>query len=393
LKPNILTDISKENWSVIPAISHTYRSAAGGDQTMLEDESGRIRLIGSVLESDLLVTGCIIGVLGSENEDGSFEILEVKVPDLPPQPRRWLRTEVNKAPKPKDGSSLGKIAFVSGLSFSGERADTLASTLLLEYLLGEAGGQTDHEFASKITRLVIVGNSIAQDATKTEIDEIAKKPKKYGYDATAYNPSPMQQLDSYISALLPSMPVTLMPGLTDPANVALPQQPLHHALFPQSRYYTLAPPKPGAKPNGVNWFDSVSNPWQGDIAGLRVLVTAGQTLDDVFRYVLPQNLGAKNDKSLQLLEVAEKTLRWRVLAPTAPDTLWCYPFQEDDPFVVRECPHVYVIGNQEKFVTSIIDGDQEQRVRIVTIPKFRETGQIVLMDLETADVEVVEFDV
>ena len=42
----------------------------------------------------------------------------------------------------------------------------------------------------------------------------------------------------------------------------------------------------------------------------------------------------------------ERSLQWRHLAPTAPDTLPCYPFCDTDPFVLGECPHVYFVGNQ-----------------------------------------------
>jgi DNA polymerase delta subunit 2 len=52
----------------------------------------------------------------------------------------------------------------------------------------------------------------------------------------------------------------------------------------------------------------------------------------------------------------EATLRWRHLAPTAPDTLACYPFADADPFVLQECPHVYAAGGQPEFGTRVADG-------------------------------------
>jgi DNA polymerase delta subunit 2 len=67
----------------------------------------------------------------------------------------------------------------------------------------------------------------------------------------------------------------------------------------------------------------------------------------------------------------------------------CYPFQEKDQFVIEECPHVYFVGNQPRFDTTTIEGLAGQQVRIVTIPKFHETGQIVLLDTETLEPELV----
>jgi len=80
----------------------------------------------------------------------------------------------------------------------------------------------------------------------------------------------------------------------------------------------------------------------------------------------------------------EKTLEWRHLAPTAPDTLACYPFCDDDPFVLPSLPHVYFVGNQPAFATSMLEGGREEgRVRVVCVPSFAETGTVVLLELNS----------
>lgn len=52
---------------------------------MLEDESGRIRLIGKILEDTPLVTGVIVGVLGAETSSGDFEAIDLCFPGMAPQ--------------------------------------------------------------------------------------------------------------------------------------------------------------------------------------------------------------------------------------------------------------------------------------------------------------------
>ena len=282
---------------------------------MLEDESGRLRLVGTPLELSILVTGCIIAVMGTENANGDFEIIDMKVPDLAPQPQRWERdlalaerdhkSAVRDLEKKVQGS---KIAIVSGLSISGEGGDTLTLDLLMEYLLGEACGPSTQNETGRISRLIIAGNSILEGTPLLLRDEIeAKKAsKKYGYDSTAYNPAPTQRFDEFLATLLPSIPITLMPGEDDPANVSLPQQPIHPAMLPRSRNY-------GAPPGSTEpgWFDSVTNPWEADIDGWRIMGNGGQPIDDIFRYV-------EGDERLDMIE---NLLRWRCGAPTAPDTL------------------------------------------------------------------------
>jgi DNA polymerase delta subunit 2 len=299
---------------------------------MLEDESGRIRLIGTPLSREMLVTGCIIAVMGTENADGEFEVVDIRVPDLPPQLERWhtsdasaangVKTKKAKAedddvemdtPAPAPGGGK-KIAIVSGLGFSGTNAEnSLEIDLLTEYLLGEALDPAMQESASQISRLIIAGNSIASDGEAVSHDTIGnnrKSQKKYGYDSSAYNPAPIAHLDNFLASILPSMPVTLIPGATDPANASFPQQPIHPAMFPHARAYGSIPPSAGEEKQ-PGWFDAVTNPFDGEIEGWKVLGTGGQNVDDVFKYV----------ESEDRLGLMEAMCRWRCCAPTAPDTL------------------------------------------------------------------------
>ncbi len=295
----------------------------------LEDESGRIRLVGDFLKDVILVTGCIVAVLGTENANGELEVIDLKFPDLPPQPDRWAVSKPptangkSRSKKPKDEDEDeemtdaqpkgrgGKIAIVSGLGFSGQDASyALELNLLLEYLLGEALDPTAQRELSQISRLIIAGNSISLEERQPVDEDPAEKKttdqKKYGYDSSSYNALPSQLLDEFLSALLPTIPITLLPGAQDPANASYPQQPIHPAMFPLSRAYTAAP---GSAESG--WLDTVTNPWEGEIDGWRVLGTGGQNVDDIFKYV------GSDDR----LGMMEAMCRWRCCAPTAPDTL------------------------------------------------------------------------
>ncbi|KAF2094049.1 hypothetical protein NA57DRAFT_47155 [Rhizodiscina lignyota] len=392
LKPNVLDDISKEHWIAAPPVREKFLSDDALDQVMLEDESGRLRLTGAYLKTQILVTGCIIAALGTENANGEFEVIDTKVADLPRQPERWERDEASAALSGKkvkqERPKAGKVAFVSGLDISGADDETIGLDLLKSYLLGEVGSvnvATDIDRA-RVSRLIIAGNSFADSSPIPSRDEVIvrKQSKKYGYDSTTFNPAPSAALDSFLADLLPSLPITLLPGVNDPANVALPQQPLHPALFMRSRNY--------ANPPGVNgnakgeeepsWFDSVTNPWDGDVDGWRMLGNGGQPIDDLYRYV-------EGDERLDMME---SVLRWRIGAPTAPDTLWSYPFQDDDPLLIKECPHVFFVGNQPRFESRVIEGPLGQQVRLIAIPRFRESKTIVLLDAETLAVETMAFD-
>ncbi|KAI1765959.1 DNA polymerase alpha/epsilon subunit B-domain-containing protein [Hypoxylon sp. FL1150] len=400
LKPNILEDVSKDRWLSAPISSKKYYSEDGSDAVTLEDESGRIRLVGDVLSSVILVTGCIIGVLGTENVNGELEVIDLKFPDLPPQPDRWALSKPPATtgsssgsktnPKSKDEDaemtdaqskgSGGKIAIVSGLGFSGSNASHgLELSLLLEFLLGESLDPATQQELCQISRLIIAGNSISLEERKPTDEKLTEKKahKKYGYDSRAYNALPSKLLDEFLATLLPAMPVTLLPGAQDPANASYPQQPIHPAMFPGSRRYTANPKAPGEV---IGWFDTVTNPWEAEVDGWRVLGTGGQNVDDIFKYV------GSDDR----LGMMEAMCRWRCSAPTAPDTLWSYPFQDDDPFVMQTCPHLYFVGCQPEFGTKVIEGPEGQAVRLIAVPSFADTQEIVLVDTETLDVTKVK---
>ena len=51
---------------------------------MLEDESGRIRLVGARVTAAPLVTGVIIGALGVETPNGDFEVVDICYAEMPP---------------------------------------------------------------------------------------------------------------------------------------------------------------------------------------------------------------------------------------------------------------------------------------------------------------------
>lgn len=387
LKPNVLDDISKEHWIAAPPPREKFVGVDGGEQVMLEDESGRLKLAGPVLGSRLLVTGCIVAVLGTENANGEFEVVQIVDAGLPRQPQRWEADDgekvVNGKKPVKERPRGGKIAIVSGLDISGATGDDLYLKMLTEYLTGEGGGQ-QAEQAKHISRLIIAGDSLSNSSPIPSREEMAAKKgqKKYGYDSSAFNPGPTQALDAFLTGLLPTLPITLLPGESDPANVSLPQQPLHAALFPNSRQW--ARPKDALKTDDGYTFDAVTNPWTGYIDGHLFLGSAGQNISDIYRYV-------RDDDRLDMLAA---TLNWRLIAPTAPDTLWAYPFQDDDPLVLTECPHVAFVGCQPEFGTRVIeDPEKGQTVRLVLVPRLSSSGMFVLLDSETLEVEVVQLEI
>jgi DNA polymerase delta subunit 2 len=102
-----------------------------------------------------------------------------------------------------------------------------------------------------------------------------------------------------------------------------------------------------------------------------------------------------------------RCLRWRHVAPTAPDSLACYPFSNADAFVLDHTPHVFFVGDQAAFESALVRCDEPAAnvgstlanrddprgcVRLIRVPNFAKTSVIVLLDLATLAVEPVHFE-
>ena len=158
-----------------------------------------------------------------------------------------------------------------------------------------------------------------------------------------------------------------------------------------------------------------TNPHACEIDGAAFLGTSGQPIDDMQRY-LPA------DGAADRLDTLCNSLLCRHVAPTAPDTLGCYPYTDTDPFEargdirrdsgiciwirmlgpagvpliprahraqVRSCPHVYFAGNQPAFETRLLEGAAGQKSRVILVPDFAKDPTFVLVNTRTLACETV----
>ena len=177
------------------------------------------------------------------------------------------------------------------------------------------------------------------------------------------------------------MPVHILPGESDPSGTILPQQPFPRAMFGNVASYETFTCE--TNPTSLQIVQS------GDSSSIQrtVLVNSGQPLNDIYKY-FPSPPSTR-------ISLAASTLRWRHIAPTAPDTLWCHPFYDYDPFILKETPDVYLIGNQPRFCTTMVVADPDERdqgglkkrCRVVLVPGFAESGMLVLVNLKTLKVK------
>ncbi|QLQ81114.1 hypothetical protein HG537_0E04690 [Torulaspora globosa] len=357
-KPNILEEVISDVYRA-PDLTKSYTDPEGSDEIMLEDESGRVLLVGENIRVTPFITGAVIGVLGMEADAGTFQVLDICYPiPIPQKP-------LNLGPERSRAAGNKKIAFVSGLNISTTTPGRLLKLQLLqEYLTGNL---CSAGLVSNIGKLLICGDSLSFKFDTSSSGELVNC---------------LSTLGNFLTNVTQSISVALMPGANDPSNRSLPQKPLHKALFSQ----TL-----GAHLEEVNRdvLKLVTNPYRFHIEDLEILATAGQSINDICKYLIPNQGSSQEEDTIEhRLDLMECTMKWQNIAPTVPDTLWAYPFPDSDPFLLDEWPHVYIVGNQPGYGFRDLDV-RGRKIKLVSVPVFSSTGDVVLLDLTTLETEVI----
>ncbi|KAI3487221.1 hypothetical protein L1887_48805 [Cichorium endivia] len=314
------------------------------DELFIEDQSGRVKLVGDAIRSggplrSMLITGVVAAVLGTETRTGDFDVVDAVFASLP-----VLQPAAPISNKKAAAGDDQWVVLMSGMAIGGESALDHHRGQLARATHALRGRRSAQTLRAGAAHFFVGANAGARPA-----------------------------------ALRPvfAMPVHLLPGERDPASVAIPQQPIHFALLPRA-----------------GRFDSLhrhTNPAWLSLGNLKLLGTSGQNIDDIFKYV--------DEPDSARIDMALRTLEWGHLAPTAPDTLWCYPFKSTDPFVLKDRPDVLFVGNQPSYASAMYtfdpdaDDKAQQGCRVVLVPEFARTRQVVLLNLASLDTKLVTIDV
>lgn len=148
---------------------------------------------------------------------------------------------------------------MSGLEIGRLNDDPFQRQLFVDLVTGQLGDADLQETMSKIARVVIAGNSLSD---QTRDREAATRAKYLTKKAEAGTKDAVAALDDFLSQLAAGVDVDLMPGEFDPSSFALPQQPFHHCMLPQS-----AP---------LSTLHCVTNPYEFLADGVRILGSSGQ---------------------------------------------------------------------------------------------------------------------
>ena len=153
--------------------------------------------------------------------------------------------------------------------------------------------------------------------------------------------------------------------------------------------------------------------------GVKVLGSDGLNIADLRRFLTTitsetsmkdgEEDEATSDKvsASSCIDALNQTLNYGHIAPTGPDSLPTFPSSESDPFVLNTRPTVYFVGNCDEFETRLVDcngdkidesaddsskNDGKDVTRLVCVPSFALTGEVVMVKLKSLECEVLSFN-
>ncbi|RWS09785.1 DNA polymerase delta subunit 2-like protein [Dinothrombium tinctorium] len=354
LQPTILKELSEEHQLIPQPAMEKYISAE--DVVFLQDERETVQLIGN-FDVHSVTTGITIAILGYEEDDGNKFLVE-----------DYCFASFNETVERPLSNEEKYVAIISDLGFSTKSSINLLSArnMFVDFVTGSGVGKQNIEKAAKVVKVIIAGNCISKDVKSQEQEE-QKKTVSWSKKTKSHTLEVLKVIDDFLVQIGKSIDVDVMPGDNDATSVMLPQQPLHPCLLP--------------KASVLSSIRCVTNPYSASFDSTVFLGTSGQNVDSIRQYT---NLD-------EPVDILERTLLWRHLVPSAPDTLASYPFSDKDPFVITECPHVYFAGNQKSFNTKLIELQNGQVVRLVAVPQFESSFNCVLINLENLQCELVAF--
>lgn len=416
-----------------------------GDVLHLEDESGRVELspeedgeqedgtssLKNALNPNTVATGVVAAMVGKVcATKGIMKVHSIHFAGPGEDDTTSSSTNELRGPtmsNDKDYDEEPVLLLASGLecgSDSPSDAETGASLALRREMLLEYLTDPSLSNGASVCRVIVAGGGVSPPTTSSAETKFEKenskkianaaaggaKSKSKFSDATQQMSFSLRELDLYLSEVLSSgIPVDYIPGWHDPTNANWPQRPLHSCLLPLSSGF-------------VDLFSRGTNPYAGTLGndgkkkseGIKVLGSDGLNIADLRRFLTkgyePKDTkvgdeeNSSNDKAsaLSSLDALNQTLKYGHMAPTGPDSLPTFPSSESDPFVLNSRPSIYFVGNCDEFGTRLVDvnGDEASKdvdgtknvTRLVCVPSFALTGEVVLVKLRSLECEVLSFN-
>jgi DNA polymerase delta subunit 2 len=311
----------------------------------LEDETGKIELKMADKNEKFISTGMILGFKGIM-KCNKFNVSEIIFPTKDIKLEKSSKNNI----KVKSAIKDAKIAFVSGVEIRKNNKNKEHLKIISDYLLMKG-----------ITQIIIFGPFFDEDF------DVFKK---------------------FIDSL--NIEIKLIPELSDFGCLTYPLLPVHRNLFNKKIF-------------------SFHNPSLHDIYENTFIFSSQGIIKDLLKY-LPQDIKNiqsnpegyrmhlnESDISLEIdnkesyknkiIKIISGILDSRLLCPSGPDTLSLIPYSDTELLFIDRPVDYFIVPN----CTEVIFHKDWDTI-VLGVPKFTDTHKIIILNLETKDYEVLEFE-
>lgn len=335
------------------------------DTLILEDESGRVRLVleeGCTYKVHDLPTGIVVGLVGRPLSTGEFLVREFTFAGIAPQTP--LSKNIQHSNEFVWDPNAPHLLLVDSPS-------PLYLAQLMDFV----------HMNDSIVRVILAGNALAVDSSgssgkTSNANTLNSSSQSSQQGCTAHASS--KQADESIAELCGSVGVDLMPGRNDPANHLVPQQPIHPCLLSASVPFAHSTLTPATNPHRFRIYNNV------EVCGFSSQIT--EALSKVIRPRQGEPCSGE-----VVTDILQNALSWRHMCPVAPDTLACYPFFDRDPFIIESTPHVFFAAGASSFATNLFS-EGSTISRLIAVPNLNLTGEAVLVNLDTLSCGVLRIE-
>eukprot|EP00347_Sterkiella_histriomuscorum_P019876 403339974 len=350
LKPCILSNLV----GVISDDKSVDRYCSPEDYLVLEDSSGRIKIKKQrKINPDEFVTGAIVGFLGQVDKNGNFEVYDfcfagldlaqsgLQIPQTVKVDKNTaVLEELIKGINDNSNSNQGKniVAFISGLEF-GSVYNKQTIYQLLQFLRGDFGTEQEQKLSASIKRLIVCGNSIQEVEEQDLVNRGSFRTQKINDNVYTELFEVTDQFEEFLNKAAQFIDIDIMPGENDFQKDPFVIQEIPHVYFCGNQE-TYAE-------------------------------------DTIIEEYIPSQIQECEIISQQEAK-PRKSSKKRVL-------------QDDDMEVDKEEQSANNDKIQSPSQTTESVQKEKKAVKIISIPKFRESGQLILLDLDTLKSYAYEF--
>jgi len=380
--------------SIIGMVSSVKTTANGNKLVQLEDPTGSFAVLARPADRDIWETACaivqdeVIGVTGSLIGDGKLLIVsDIVLPDIPNHRNQMLPGSGNGN---GTGIKTGKWNGNGNGNGYGLKTGSVGGNGN-----GSGNGAGESDCAVLISDVHIGSNTFLDDAFSNFIDWLGDCPEPVRYliiagdmvDGIGVYPGQEQELEildvydqyrcaaEYLSCVPKGIRIVIAPGNHDAVRQAEPQPALPEKIRSMFRDDTIF----------------IGNPALIEIAGVRILVYHGRSMDDLIATI--PNMSYQHPERVMI-----EMLKRRHLAPMYGGRVSIAP-ETRDHFVIDQiphilhCGHVHTVGlDRYRGVTVVNSGtwqsqtEFQKRMNLDPVP-----AHAAVVDLATLDTKMVKF--